>query len=181
MVVEFLDQGHVFFLGVEHHGHQQVLAGQAAGVQRLLQLFVDDALVGGVHVHQHHATAVLRQDVDAVQLRQGHAQRMLFVGGQGGSGPGLADRRDLGRRVVGQGAVQRLPVGGGYAGGFGVQAERHLGVSALRGRRRAQAIGSGLAGVAGAGSVRRGVAVLGTRMGGGCGGVRDCTRAVAHA
>ena len=46
--------------------------------------------MGRVHVHQHHAALVLRQDVDAVDLGQGHAQRVFLVGGQGGR---VAQRR----------------------------------------------------------------------------------------
>ena len=33
-----------------------------------------DALVRGMHIHQHHAVGGLRQDVDAVQLRDRIAQ-----------------------------------------------------------------------------------------------------------
>jgi hypothetical protein len=39
-------------------------------VERGLQLFVEDALVRGVHVDENQAERVLRQDVDAVQLGQ---------------------------------------------------------------------------------------------------------------
>ncbi|KAG1391067.1 hypothetical protein G6F58_012803 [Rhizopus delemar] len=105
--------------------------------------------MGGVHVHQHHAAAVLGQDVDAVQLRQRHAQRVLLVGRQAGGGAGLAHWRDGRGRAVGQRAVQRLPVRGRNACRFSMQAEGHLGVGALRGRRWAQAVGGAAACVAG--------------------------------
>ena len=42
--------------------------------------FVGDALVGGVHVHQHQALAVFRQYVDALQLGQGVAQGGICSG-----------------------------------------------------------------------------------------------------
>ncbi len=45
-----------------------------------LQPLVDDALVRRVHVHEHEAAAVLCEDVDAVELREGEAERMRIVG-----------------------------------------------------------------------------------------------------
>ncbi len=52
--------------------NQQRLAGQGGGggVPLALQAFIDDALVRGVHVHQHQPVAVLREDVHPVQLGQ---------------------------------------------------------------------------------------------------------------
>jgi hypothetical protein len=41
-----------------------------AAVERQLEFLVEDAFVRGVHVDDHQALAVLRQDIDAVQLRQ---------------------------------------------------------------------------------------------------------------
>ena len=45
-------------------------AATAPASRLVLQLLHDDALVRGVHVDQHQAGLVLRQDVDAVQLRR---------------------------------------------------------------------------------------------------------------
>ena len=42
-----------------------------------LELLVQHPLVGGVHVDENQPVAVLREDVDAVQLRQRHAQGLL--------------------------------------------------------------------------------------------------------
>jgi hypothetical protein len=47
-----------------------------------LEPLVDDALVRGVHVHHHQALGVFGQDVDAVQLRHGAAQRPVACGRQ---------------------------------------------------------------------------------------------------
>ena len=41
---------------------------------RGLQALVDDALVRRVHVDEHEPVAVLREDVDAVQLREREAR-----------------------------------------------------------------------------------------------------------
>ena len=75
-----LGGGDVQRLGAQHRRHQQALALHRAGVEVRLQLLHHDALVRGVHVDQHQAGLVLRQDVDAVQLRERVAQRMLPVG-----------------------------------------------------------------------------------------------------
>ena len=48
--------------------HQQLLLRGLPG-QQLLHVLVHDALVRGVHVHQDHAVRGLRQNIDAVQLR----------------------------------------------------------------------------------------------------------------
>ena len=62
----------------QHRRHQQALARDGARIQAELQLLHDDALVRGVHVDQHQAGLVLREDVDAVQLREGIAERRGF-------------------------------------------------------------------------------------------------------
>ena len=61
----------------------------------------------GVHVDQHQAVAVLREHVDAMQLRQREAERMLIGIGQFGTA-GAGRRRTL--------AKQPLIEGGGLGG-----------------------------------------------------------------
>ena len=61
-------------------GYQQGLAGNALGAVRLgFQPFVHDALVRRVHIHQHQALQVFRQDVHALQLRQRPAQSRVLI------------------------------------------------------------------------------------------------------
>ena len=55
--------------------HQQRLRRQRRRVERVLQPLVDDALVRRVHVDDHEARRVLREDVDAVQLREREPER----------------------------------------------------------------------------------------------------------
>ena len=47
------------------------LSRHLAGVEGGLELFVEDAFVGGVHIDQNQAAGVLGQDVDAVELGEG--------------------------------------------------------------------------------------------------------------
>ena len=47
---------------------------------RGLQALVDDPLVRRVHVDEHEAVAILREHVDAVELREREAERMLVAG-----------------------------------------------------------------------------------------------------
>ena len=75
--------------------------------RRGLEPLVDDALVRGMHVDEHEAVAVLRQDVDAVQLREREAERMRVVGG--------GTRRPRLRGVVAS-AEQACVEAGGLAG-----------------------------------------------------------------
>ena len=48
--------------------------------QQLLHALVHHPLVRGVHIHQHHAVGGLRQDIDAVQLRDRISQRRAAAG-----------------------------------------------------------------------------------------------------
>ena len=50
----------------------------------VFQPLVDDALVGGVHVHHHQALGVFGQYINALQLRQRAAQRPVALGQSGG-------------------------------------------------------------------------------------------------
>ena len=63
--------------------HQQRLAAYPGLSAGLLQPFVGDALVSGVHIHQHQPVAILGQDIHAVKLGQRIAQRWhgVLVGG----------------------------------------------------------------------------------------------------
>jgi hypothetical protein len=66
--------GDVDRFGAEHRWNQQRLGGHLLLVERPLELLVEDAFVRGMHVHDDQALAVLRQDIDAVQLREGVAE-----------------------------------------------------------------------------------------------------------
>src|SRR3954469_15783665 len=79
---ELLERAAVFLGGrdieridLEQGRYEERLPLDLPGVETLLQLLHDDALMGGVHVDQHEARLVLREDVDAVQLRNGIAER----------------------------------------------------------------------------------------------------------
>ena len=65
-------------LGGERRRHQQRLHRNAP-VERRLQPLVDDALVGRVHVDEDQPGAVLREHVDAVQLREREPERVVFA------------------------------------------------------------------------------------------------------
>ena len=56
------------------------MRGKRRRVERVLEAFVDDALVRGVHVHEDEARDVLREDVDAMELREREAQHRRLRG-----------------------------------------------------------------------------------------------------
>ena len=86
--------------------HQQWLAAQPLAGHGGLQALVGDALMGSVHVDQHQAGGVLGQDVDALELGQGIAQRRNVPAG-------LRQRHCLGTRQRGEVvAVGALELGG---------------------------------------------------------------------
>ncbi len=95
-----------------------------------LQPLVDDALVRRVHVDQHQPGAVLREDVDAVQLREREAERMRHRRSCRQIGAG---RRACASRAPNSCRVERRGLGG---------AERHrrLARRVVGARRRAGAI-----------------------------------------
>ena len=67
--------GHLFGRGRKGRGNQQRLALQMVLRELCFQAFIDDAFVRSMHVHHHQALLVFSQDVNALQLRQGFAQR----------------------------------------------------------------------------------------------------------
>ena len=71
----FRGAGGVQRTDLQRGGNQQLLSGHAAALQRGLELLVHDALVRGVHVHDHQAGGVLREHIDPSQLREGEAER----------------------------------------------------------------------------------------------------------
>ena len=73
-----LGGGHVQSVCVEGHRDQQSLCLHGARIQCRFQLLIEDAFMRGVHVHQHQSLPVLRQHIDAMQLRDGVAKRMRF-------------------------------------------------------------------------------------------------------
>ena len=60
--------------------HQQRLATQAFLIHRQLQTLVSNPLVGRVHVNHHQTLRILRQDIDAMQLRYCIAERRYILG-----------------------------------------------------------------------------------------------------
>ncbi len=75
--------GHFLRGGGKGGGNQQGLAGNGLVVAHLgLQALVHDALVRGVHIDDDHALGVFRQDVNAVDLRHGAAQRPVLGRGR---------------------------------------------------------------------------------------------------
>ena len=79
--------GHVGFgdRDVDGDRNQQRLRGHRRACARALQPLVDRALVRGVHVDEHETVRRLREDVDAVQLRDRVPERIV-----------VADRRSAG-------------------------------------------------------------------------------------
>ena len=67
-------RGNLLRSGRKHGGYQQGLGLQRCGLHLLLELFVDDALVRSMHVHDHHAVRIFGHDVHAVDLRHGTPQ-----------------------------------------------------------------------------------------------------------
>ena len=59
----------------QRHRHQQGLAGEGSVAPGDFHAFVEDAFVRGVQIHQHQAVAVFREDIGALELRQGEAER----------------------------------------------------------------------------------------------------------
>ena len=70
---------HLVPLELDDNGFEKMLRCRAAigGVLRFEPL-VQNTLVRGVHVDENEAVAVLREDVDPVQLCQGGAERVLL-------------------------------------------------------------------------------------------------------
>ena len=50
------------------------MRGNTFCIQRGLELFVHDAFMGGMHVHNNQAMRVLREDIDAGELGESEAQ-----------------------------------------------------------------------------------------------------------
>ena len=78
-----LGSGHLLRGGGKGGGNQQGLAGNGLVVAHLgFQALVNNALVRGVHIDDDHALGVFRQDVNAVDLRHGAAQRPVLGRGR---------------------------------------------------------------------------------------------------
>ena len=75
-----VDNGvHLVSLELDHNRLEKMLrCGVAVSGVLRFEPFVQDALVRGVHVDEYQAVAVLREDVDSVQLRQGGAERLML-------------------------------------------------------------------------------------------------------
>ena len=74
----FFGGGDVDRFGIEHRGNQQRLRRQSLLVECVFELLVQDAVVRRMHGDDHQTLVVLRQDVDAVQLREGITKRRCF-------------------------------------------------------------------------------------------------------
>ena len=68
------------FVHRERHRHQQGLTGECPGAPGAFHALVEDALVGGMEVHQDQAGAVFREDISALELRESEAERGCSVG-----------------------------------------------------------------------------------------------------
>ncbi len=108
----FFDGGDVERVGGEDGRDQQRLGGDLAVVEGGLQLFVEDAFVRGVHVDKDEAAGVLGQDVNAVQLGEGVAERRAVPVDRFGRGKLRCAGRDVSPGGAGEGEV-------GGSGGFG--------------------------------------------------------------
>ena len=71
---------HIQCLGLEKRRYEQRLSLHRSGVKVRFQLLHHDALVRRVHIHEDESGLVLRQDVDAMELRKRIAERRGFFG-----------------------------------------------------------------------------------------------------
>ena len=67
--------GDVERIRTENGGDEQRLRGDTAAIDGRLEPFIKNAFMRCVHIDEHQAVRVLRQDVDAVQLSQRVAER----------------------------------------------------------------------------------------------------------
>ena len=58
-------------------GYQQRLALEPLARHGGFQALVGDALMGGMHVHQHQADGILGEDIHPLELRQSIAERRI--------------------------------------------------------------------------------------------------------
>ena len=66
--------GGLVFGELDHLGHQQLLAFDLGGAVLAFQVFIDDAFVGRVHIHNDESCPVLGDDESFVDLSQGAAE-----------------------------------------------------------------------------------------------------------
>ena len=77
-----LCRGDVQRIGEKTHRNQQGLGNDPFGIQRSLELLINDALVRGVHVHHDQTLRILREDVNAGKLGQGKTEWRGIVSGE---------------------------------------------------------------------------------------------------
>ena len=94
----FEQQRRVLFPHLDDFGDEQELPRDAPAGKGRLQLLVDDALVGGVLVHEHHAAGGFGNDVGLVKLGARGAER-LFGRLSGRAGRGILQ---CGLRLLGE-------------------------------------------------------------------------------
>jgi hypothetical protein len=111
----FFGSGDVDRFGVEHRWNQECLGCQLPFVERPLELLVEDAFVRRMHVDDDQPLGVLRQDVDAVQLGKGVAERRYLAVG-GGQRPRRLGGRQHGRGLRRLDKAQVGVVDDGFAG-----------------------------------------------------------------
>jgi len=68
------------FVHRQRHRYQQGLTGELPGAPGDFHALVEDALVGGMEVHQNKAIAVFREDISALELCKSEAERGCGVG-----------------------------------------------------------------------------------------------------
>ena len=87
--LDSLREGDLARIGAKRDRYQQRLYQDRTGVEAVLDLLVQDALVRRMHVDEHQPALVLREDVDAVELGERKAERVLA----GALGRGNAGKR----------------------------------------------------------------------------------------
>src|SRR5260363_109154 len=64
-------------IGSKSDWNRQRLRGQGGLGERPLEFLIKDAFVCGMHIYQYYTFSILRYDIDALQLTQRCAQKML--------------------------------------------------------------------------------------------------------
>src|SRR5215475_223620 len=77
-----LERRDVHCLRPDRDRNKELLPVAPLRVERGLEVLVEDPLVRGVHVDEHESPAVLREDIDAVQLREGEAEGLIDLAGR---------------------------------------------------------------------------------------------------
>ena len=85
-------------LGTKSGRYEQRLSGRCTGRHARFESLIQNALVCSVHIDDHQALGILREDINAMQLSDGKAQRRQ-IGGLLGAGHSVRKAGCGGRRV----------------------------------------------------------------------------------